>query len=126
MGSNWMRAHRLLNSRSISSKARRVIPASMWHMPSVCACTAFAPIFSMRTASTSESTSASMTAIRISSFMSRIVRSRSVVLPAPGDAIRLISSVPFARSSPRSTSASRSFDAVIVSFSSIIFMFFPL
>ena len=108
-----------------SSSAVLVMPASMWHMPPVWAWTALAPSFSMRTASTSESTSASMTAISNLSFMSRMVRSKRVVFPAPGDAIRLMSSVPFSFSSPRKTSASRSLDAVTVSFSSMMRIVFP-
>ena len=108
-----------------SSNARRVMPASMWHMPPVWAWTAFAPSFSRRRASTSESTSASMTAMLNLSPMSRMVRSRRVVLPAPGEAIRLMSSVPFSFSSPRKTAASRSLDAVTVSFSSMMRIYSP-
>jgi len=105
----------------MASRPVRVMPASMWHMPSVCTCRLRAPKAAMRSASTVESMSASSTAV-LRPGSARIVACSSVVLPLPGALIRLISSTPLCFISSRRQSASRSLDAVTVSCSSIVFI----
>ena len=71
------------------SRPWRVMPASRWHMPPVCSWITFAPLVEMVAASTSESISASMTPMRRSSFRALMVAMRVVVLPLPGEDMRL-------------------------------------
>ena len=85
-----------------------VISASRWHMPPVWIWIAFAPVCAIVSASTSESMSASMTPMRISSFNAPIVRTSVVVFPDPGEDIRFRRNVLSAFNSERSTSASLS------------------
>ena len=93
------------------SRPWRVMPASRWHMPPVCSWMAFAPAAEMVRASTSESMSASITPIFISSFSASMVRVRVVVLPEPGLDIRFRRNTPFSFSSARSFAASSSLEA---------------
>ena len=100
-------------ARSTSSTPRPsspcfVMPASRWHMPPVCSWMTFAPVFSMVAASTSESMSASMTPMRNSSFSAAMVALRVVVLPLPGEDMRLRRKVRSRLSCSRTRSASRS------------------
>ena len=63
--------------------------ASRWHMPPVCSWITFlTPVCEMRSASTSESMSASIMPMFILSPIFSIVRVRVVVLPLPGDDMR--------------------------------------
>ena len=77
-------------------------------MPPVCSWMTFAPLVEMVAASTSESMSASMTPMRRSSFRALMVAMRVVVLPLPGEDMRLSRKVWLRLSSSRSRSACRS------------------
>ena len=88
-----------------------VMSASRWHMPPVCSCTAFTFVCAIRNASTSESMSASMTPIFISSRRSSMVFSSVVVFPAPGEDIRFRRNTPFSFSSFLRSSACLSLSA---------------
>ena len=82
-------------TRSVSSRLRlsspwRVISASRWHMPPVCSWMEGTPVASLIfTASTSLSMSASITDTRILSLILLISWIRVVVLPLPGEDIKL-------------------------------------
>ena len=98
--------------RSTLSSPWRVISASRWHIPPVCSWMEGIPVAAwIFTASTSLSMSASITATRILSFSRLMVRISVVVLPLPGEDIRLSRKTPRRLSSLRSSSASLSLSA---------------
>ena len=96
-----------------------VIDASKWHIPPVCSCMERAPASVIACASTSESISASITPIFISSASIEIVLFNIVVLPAPGDDIRFSRNVPSSFNSCLSFSASASLSSKILRLTSI-------
>ena len=99
---------RITRSRPSASRPASpwlVISASRWHIPPVCSWITFAPVVEMVAASTSESMSASMTPICISSCKAAIVLLRVVVFPEPGEDMRLRRKRCFSFKSLRSKSA---------------------
>src|SRR5579875_935847 len=97
--------------RSIFARASRTICASRWQAPRVLICTASAPAASMRSASALVSMSPSITAIRSSGRSRLTLCSSSVVLPAPGELIRLSARRPRAASVRRISAATVSLTA---------------
>ena len=88
-------------------------------MPPVCSWMARTPVSAMVRASTSESISASITAMAISPRSTSTVRRSVVVLPDPGLDIRLSRNVPCSRKRARSSSALRSLSANTLCLTSI-------
>ena len=96
-----------------------VMSASRWHIPPVWIWMARTPVSLIACASTSESISASMTPIFISSLSMEIVRFNVVVFPAPGEDIRFNKNVPSDFNSARNLSASALLSSKILRFTSI-------
>src|SRR5215468_7278827 len=92
-------------------RASRTIAASRWHPVPVWTGTTLQPAARIRSASSAVSWSPSMTPMTSSPARSLAVRSSSVVLPAPGELIRLSARMPRARSQSRFCRASSSLRA---------------
>src|SRR5215472_6632131 len=92
-------------------RASRTIAASRWHPVPVLTCTTLQPAARIRSASSAVSWSPSMTPMTSSPARSLAVLSGSVVLPAPGELIRLSARMPRARSQSRFCRASSSLRA---------------
>ena len=107
------------SSVPISRMPWRDISASRWHMPPVWSWMDLTPRSAMVFASTSESMSASMTPIRISSLRRLMTALRVVVLPDPGEDMILMYSSFSSFSVPRSTSASASLSSRMLFLSSM-------
>ena len=104
------------------SRPWRVISASRWHMPPVCSWMDAMPVASLiLMASTSESISASITAMRSLSLSRPMVWMRVVVLPLPGEDMRFRRNTPWALSSFLRRAASSSLLAKMLFLISITF-----